>query len=987
MDVVPEFSGINRNQATKLWLDGPTHYDYQLGTGAGGSCKAYELKVENYYGNSVQIRNGETLSFDINPGMWEFGLYSEASCTTPYPMSPAGYDFTYAEGEVSKKFYLKRDSFMFVPTGELFFNVTSSSVKMDQVDQSELRIGLVESVVLEDLATLKGDVVNDRYIMDGFSKYFHITKGSGNYSISTGGTSASTVSGPIDNLESCKTGFYPESCLRFYASGVGLDRIVVKDLGTEEEYFLAVAITGSSGVNSYEGTGAGDSDSNPYLIQSTQDLYDLARYGCGLNENKHCGKFFKIDDTTVVDLISDPFPMIGSVEHPFTGSFNGNSTIVGTRIDNLHINAGWEKNVGLFRVVKNINAYSPQIFDLTIGVNVIAGGTNIGSLAGYYAGADGSASIDVQNVRVIQNSSFLRNMHSNVDWGDKADIGLGGLIGEANNVYLDYAQVIINQMDTSQPGPSSGGSNAGGMIGKSYGNLRIEKSYVKRSDPTTVANAISGSYNAGGMIGLAKNTDVIINESYVTASVASRSAAGGFIGKFEGTSLAVTNSFYGNGGIWAAPNIIHANGETYFAGGIIGEMASGSLTINTVYSLADLGATANNAGLIGLDKTYIHENGSANINDFYWLESTSNFSYEIDASTNPIVVPSFVKDIGSNDPSDVAYDSKGNIYFASNINNNIKKVMPNGNHIFEFGGYGAGQGRFDGPSGLAVDSSDNLYVVDMYNNRVQKFDSNGVFLMEFGENGSNLGQFNSPTDIAIYENGSVYNIYVVDSGNDRIQKFDKDGNPVGEMPVSLSTYSERIAVSSTGVIYVSKLSDVSKIVFGVSQTQLTLTSGVQDVALNSADDVYITYSGLGKIKVFDKDGISLPDLINNVATDVDIGNTDRIDADNNGNLILLDTTNNRVQIIDPDGGLIPFYQSKDDTTSPVLSVDVSFQAEEFFRYTGDIRNTAFNNGLWTHAGPPGFPGAYKDGVLSIEFITLSSFDNERDSPGLAPPPP
>jgi hypothetical protein len=82
-------------------------------------------------------------------------------------------------------------------------------------------------------------------------------------------------------------------------------------------------------------------------------------------------------------------------------------------------------------------------------------------------------------------------------------------------------------------------------------------------------------------------------------------------------------------------------------------------------------------------------------------------------------------------------------------------------------------GRFRQPTDVAWDSQGNIYITDGYvNSRVAKYDKNGDWVKSWGEPGTGPGQFNTPHAIAIDRRD---NIYVGDRGNQRIQVFDTDG--------------------------------------------------------------------------------------------------------------------------------------------------------------------------------------------------------------------
>jgi hypothetical protein len=101
------------------------------------------------------------------------------------------------------------------------------------------------------------------------------------------------------------------------------------------------------------------------------------------------------------------------------------------------------------------------------------------------------------------------------------------------------------------------------------------------------------------------------------------------------------------------------------------------------------------------------------------------------------------------------------------------------------GGGGGGRGRgglpgvgaqsdvFNRPTDVAWDSAGNIYVADGIGNaRVAKFDSKGVFVRSWGSRGTEPGMFGTVTAIAVDAQG---NVYAADGGNKRIQVFDNNG--------------------------------------------------------------------------------------------------------------------------------------------------------------------------------------------------------------------
>jgi DNA-binding beta-propeller fold protein YncE len=83
-------------------------------------------------------------------------------------------------------------------------------------------------------------------------------------------------------------------------------------------------------------------------------------------------------------------------------------------------------------------------------------------------------------------------------------------------------------------------------------------------------------------------------------------------------------------------------------------------------------------------------------------------------------------------PTDVAWDSQGNIYISDGyVNSRVAKYSKAGDWVKSWGERGTGPGQFNTPHAIAIDRSDNVYVGDRANRRIQVFDTEGKFLRMF----------------------------------------------------------------------------------------------------------------------------------------------------------------------------------------------------------------------------------------------------------------
>jgi len=187
-------------------------------------------------------------------------------------------------------------------------------------------------------------------------------------------------------------------------------------------------------------------------------------------------------------------------------------------------------------------------------------------------------------------------------------------------------------------------------------------------------------------------------------------------------------------------------------------------------------------------------------------------------------------------PSGVSVDSAGDVYAidATFADNRIRKFDGNGSPL----GNRSISGTFTALTGVAVDSVDNIYLTDAnpLGNHVWKLDSiTGTGISELGSS----GQFNQPTGVAV---DSANNVYVADQLNHRIQKFDSNGNFLRMWGFGVSTGAATFEIC-TGTCQV-----------GVSGSGDGQFDRPFDVAVDSANNVYVMDSRNARVQKFDSNG-------------------------------------------------------------------------------------------------------------------------------------
>jgi streptogramin lyase len=175
-------------------------------------------------------------------------------------------------------------------------------------------------------------------------------------------------------------------------------------------------------------------------------------------------------------------------------------------------------------------------------------------------------------------------------------------------------------------------------------------------------------------------------------------------------------------------------------------------------------------------------------------------------------------------PTDVAWDSEGNIYISDGyINSRIAKYDKNGDWVKSWGNRGTGPGQFNLPHAIAADRNNNLYVGDRSNRRVQVFDTEGKLLRMFTIDvpplpGTRAVNGNTPTGQALAAVIGAPNSICITPGPNQVLF-------VGE-----STFPGRLF----------KLSLDGKVlgVIGRSGRQLKQFSGAHQLACPSENEVY-----------------------------------------------------------------------------------------------------------------------------------------------------
>ena len=254
---------------------------------------------------------------------------------------------------------------------------------------------------------------------------------------------------------------------------------------------------------------------------------------------------------------------------------------------------------------------------------------------------------------------------------------------------------------------------------------------------------------------------------------------------------------------------------------------------NSTAAYSAMDGTGTAASFVGPGYAAADAAGNVYVSDYYYIRKISPqgvVTTFAGPGNNPLQTPPFVK-VTLNNPMGIAVDLAGNIYFADQYSNNIRKVDPDGvlsvyaankdgaaqtiyypagvavnsKGVVFFSDYnsikkveangditlvaGGNYGRADGtganasfgyPSGIAFDANDNLYVADQNNNIIRKVTPGGVVTTIAGQISAGkidgigaFASFNAPCALTVDGFG---NVFVCDRGNNSIRMITPEGN-------------------------------------------------------------------------------------------------------------------------------------------------------------------------------------------------------------------
>lgn len=380
----------------------------------------------------------------------------------------------------------------------------------------------------------------------------------------------------------------------------GITNVKLDSTGTIEDggtggtviSMASTLVVDSTSVDASGIEGSGDSATDAYTFSTAAQLraFAMSVNDGTLDTN---GKFFALGAPIT---LSGEWTPIGTSEHPFEGSFDGNGkAITGLSIDDNKTEEGdYEKGgVGFFGTVSI--AGNQTIENMNVSGSIKAYRLPAGGLIGRVMDSDentgtGALSISesVNNVSVTgdncaggfvgytdtttnvtivncQNKATIKATGENTEQDDTTDDGkAGGIVGA-----MDTASAKLTLQNCTNSATITGGTTGtGGILG--FGGYDLTVTNCTNESTGTV----SGN-QAGGIVGTMSPTNKIaISNSFNYANITGIESAGGIIGRSWGATGTLTYSIEN----CTTSGTINATGTTndVTVGGIVARIASQS---------------------------------------------------------------------------------------------------------------------------------------------------------------------------------------------------------------------------------------------------------------------------------------------------------------------------------------------------------------------------------------------------------------------------
>lgn len=317
----------------------------------------------------------------------------------------------------------------------------------------------------------------------------------------------------------------------------------------------------------------------------------------------------------------------------------------------------------------------------------------------------------------------------------------------------------------------------------------------------------------------------------------------------------------------------------------------------------------------------------------------------------------------------IEIDMDGSIYVTDALGGYLQKYSAEGNFVWEFGGNGNGEYKFQMPQKVLLDSKQNIYVCDTNGNSIKKYSREGKFILDIGSSSNLTGSFDYPMGIAIDQ---YNNIYVADNTNGRIQKFNEKGSFIKAWGNNVKDNEQlrgplAIAVSKSNEVYVVddhciiKYSSTGKYIRKWAEPQ------VEAIAVDSNGNVYVAIPQKQLIKKYNSSGKLLLNWGRGGNDSKSFNSPHAITVDSNNNVYVVNCWSNYIQKFDSNGKFISSFNTSAITHDIVGSIAVDKNNNIFLGTTSSILKVDGSGKLLEKYGELGYEDNQFQFILGLAF--------------------
>ncbi len=329
-----------------------------------------------------------------------------------------------------------------------------------------------------------------------------------------------------------------------------------------------------------------------------------------------------------------------------------------------------------------------------------------------------------------------------------------------------------------------------------------------------------------------------------------------------------------------------------------------------------------------------------------------------------------------NNPTGIAFDKKGVIYFSDANNELVRKIDASGNIVTVAGVTGVGGYNGDGiaatsselssPTAIAFDTAGNLYIADQGNERIRKVDTFGIITTVAGTgvagyNGDGIlavsAEIYSPSGIAF---DSAGNMYITDQNEPRVRKVNTNGYISTVIGNGTQGYT-----GDNGIDTSAQMDAPYGICFDNIGNMYVTDIGNGTVRKVSTAGIITTVAGTG---VSGYNGAGIP------ATTAELLVPEGVVLDDAGNLYIADGANNRIGEVNSKGIIITLVSDTGQIIIPNLGFETAINRDN----CGKLYFIDGGNAVIWKLGIPDTGGSINPPspfICSGQSVTLVASDN------------